>query len=173
MTDKLIEDKPNKISDSLPVTEISSEKDEMREIRSLIMQSYSGPLPHPSILKQYEEIMPGSADRILSQFERQTKHRHAIEKRDQEHIHAVEREELRNTRIQIKTGQYLGFSICVLLIVGAVICALKGALFPSGILGSAGLIGLAAVFIYGSRKKNNKTENLNPEPQNQNHNKSN
>ena len=165
MTDKLTDKKkPNKISKTDPTAKTSLDSQEIQEITSIILERhYSGPIPHPSILKQLEEIVPGSADRILSQFERQTKHRHEIEKKDQEHIHSMERDKLKKIHNQIKTGQYLGFSVCVLLIAGSVICALEGALFPSGILGSAGLVGLAAVFVYGSRKKEPKIENPNPE----------
>lgn len=31
--------------------------------------SYSGPLPHPSSFQQYEDTLPGSADRILKMSE--------------------------------------------------------------------------------------------------------
>ncbi len=41
--------------------------------------SYSGPLPHPEILRQYNEIIPGSAERIFSQFESQSAHRRTLE----------------------------------------------------------------------------------------------
>jgi uncharacterized membrane protein len=41
--------------------------------------SYSGPLPHPDILKSFEEVLPGSAQRIFVQFEEQSAHRRAME----------------------------------------------------------------------------------------------
>jgi len=43
--------------------------------------SYSGPLPHPNHFQQYENILPGAADRILKQAESQTTHRQSIEKK--------------------------------------------------------------------------------------------
>jgi uncharacterized membrane protein len=45
------------------------------------MSSYSGPLPHPDILRGFEEIIPGSAERILAQFEQQSAHRRDVEAR--------------------------------------------------------------------------------------------
>lgn len=41
--------------------------------------SYSGPLPPPSFLNQFEQIVPGSAERIIQYSEREQAHRHKIE----------------------------------------------------------------------------------------------
>lgn len=40
---------------------------------------FSGPLPHPAMLAKYEEILPGSADRIVASGESQMQHRHSLE----------------------------------------------------------------------------------------------
>lgn len=45
------------------------------------LQSFAGPIPPPELLGQYEEVCPGSADRILTQFEEQGRHRRKIENR--------------------------------------------------------------------------------------------
>jgi uncharacterized membrane protein len=42
---------------------------------------FSGPLPHPSTLAGYEDILPGCADRILTMAEQQIEHRRDIESR--------------------------------------------------------------------------------------------
>jgi uncharacterized membrane protein len=42
---------------------------------------HAGPLPHPAVLRQYDEIIPDGADRILSLVERQTDHRIDLEKK--------------------------------------------------------------------------------------------
>lgn len=41
---------------------------------------FAGPLPHPKIFWQYEQILPGAADRILKMAERQSVHRQGIER---------------------------------------------------------------------------------------------
>jgi len=41
---------------------------------SVLEQSYSGPIPPPAFLKAYEEIVPGSANRILSMAEKNSDH---------------------------------------------------------------------------------------------------
>lgn len=40
---------------------------------------YRGPIPPPELLKQYDAVVPGAADRILQMAERQSAHRQRIE----------------------------------------------------------------------------------------------
>jgi len=42
--------------------------------------AHSGPLPHPESYARYDEVLPGSADRILGMAERQSAHRMELEK---------------------------------------------------------------------------------------------
>lgn len=39
-------------------------------------ESFRGPLPPPSTLAQYEETLPGSAERLMTMAEVQAEHRH-------------------------------------------------------------------------------------------------
>ncbi|WP_303188740.1 DUF2335 domain-containing protein [Fusobacterium ulcerans] len=43
---------------------------------------YEGPIPHPNMFKAYEEVLSGSADRILKMSEEQSRHRQEMEKID-------------------------------------------------------------------------------------------
>lgn len=45
-----------------------------------VAQAYSGPLPPPSDLAEYNAIVPGMAERLLAKFEDQADHRMALEK---------------------------------------------------------------------------------------------
>ena len=49
------------------------------EVHSVEFSAYSGPLPHPDILRSFEEIVPGAAQRIFVQFEEQSTHRRTME----------------------------------------------------------------------------------------------
>src|ERR1700733_12152413 len=42
-------------------------------------RSYSGPIPPPEMLKEYDAIVPGSAGRILDTFHNQSHHRIELE----------------------------------------------------------------------------------------------
>lgn len=123
------------------------------KLELMLGRFYSGPLPHPAILKQFEEFIPGSADRILKIFEEQTTHRQYLEKSREEHNQILEKSNLDNTHKQISKGQFLGFFICLAALISGTICALSGAEIPGSLFGTAGVAGLAAVFIYGSKKK--------------------
>jgi len=45
-------------------------------------EEFAGPIPPPSMMKQYEETLPGSADRILKMAENQSEHRQWMEKKN-------------------------------------------------------------------------------------------
>ena len=40
---------------------------------------YSGPIPPPEMMREFDAVVPGAADRILSMAERQETHRHSLE----------------------------------------------------------------------------------------------
>ena len=46
-----------------------------------VFMGYRGPIPPPEMLWGYEKIVPGAAERILTQFERQSEHRREIERK--------------------------------------------------------------------------------------------
>jgi uncharacterized membrane protein len=50
------------------------------EIRSV---SWQGPIPPPSTIREYNEIIENGAERIFAQFEKETEHRHKLESRQQ------------------------------------------------------------------------------------------
>lgn len=45
----------------------------------IIAQSYEGPMPPPLWFSQYDQILPGAAERILATYEKQVEHRISIE----------------------------------------------------------------------------------------------
>lgn len=63
---------------------VSKSKDKRATISKLTMEKsvhYSGPIPPPDVLAQYERVLKGSADRILSMAEMQMTHRQELEKK--------------------------------------------------------------------------------------------
>jgi uncharacterized membrane protein len=57
----------------------SSDTKEVRTTIQTIGYAYSGPLPPPMVLREFEDILPGSAERIFKQFEVQAEHRRRSE----------------------------------------------------------------------------------------------
>ena len=72
---------PRAAQDLLEQIELAASKGDMQLVQELtqISTSYSGPIPWPAVLKGYEGIVPGSADRIMGRAESQTRHRHQLE----------------------------------------------------------------------------------------------
>lgn len=102
--------------------------------------SFSGPLPHPEILRGYEDLVPGAAARIMAQAETQAAHRHSLE-----------RIALVGGARRANLGLWLGF-IIVLVIVGlSALLIFNDHEWAGGVLGCSTLPSLAAVFVYGHR----------------------
>lgn len=49
-----------------------------------LRQEYSGPIPHPHHLRQYEEVLPGAAERIMAMAEKSLESATSLEKSAQE-----------------------------------------------------------------------------------------
>ena len=100
--------------------------------------AYSGPLPPAEQIRAYEDVLPGSADRILSMAERQQDHRMELEKVT---VHEAAQ--------RSRWGLRLGFVLALLVLaIGAV-----GIFTGHDVAGLAVIIGqaaiLAGVFVYG------------------------
>jgi len=127
-------------SQSAPQIDASLEKEKLALVLRQIY--HSGPIPHPIILRQYEELLPGAADRIIKMAEKQAEHRQELEKKNLDYSHG-----------QITKGQYLGFFIGLISIIAGAYCSIQGATIPGSFIGTAGVVGLVTVFVLGSRKK--------------------
>jgi len=110
-------------------------------------QHFSGPLPHPAILEQFNKIVPGAAERIILMAENQAKHRQELEK-------IVIQSDIRDGRL----GLHYGLVIGVVGIIGATICIMGGHTAGGSILGGSSIASLAGAFIYGSRQRQNERE---------------
>lgn len=47
--------------------------------QEVLMSAYSGPIPPPEILEKYENLAPGTAEKLINQTLRQSEHRMNIE----------------------------------------------------------------------------------------------
>ena len=43
--------------------------------------SFSGPLPHPDMLRKFDDVVPGAAERIIKMAEDQSNHRKDLERK--------------------------------------------------------------------------------------------
>lgn len=109
--------------------------------QSLEVTSRQGPIPSPEDLRQYEQVLPGLADRIVKMAESQISHQQRVEK---ENFEFGARRSL--------AGLLAGFLISVLFLCAAVWLVLADHDTAGIILGSVDLVGLVTVFVLGRRE---------------------
>jgi uncharacterized membrane protein len=108
--------------------------------RSLqLEEKFSGPIPPPNLLKKYDEIVPGAAERILSMAERQSEHRIYLEK------FVVKSDSKR-----ADSGLVAGLVVALTALIIAGILIYTGHDVAGTIVGSLDLVALVGVFVYGS-----------------------
>ena len=112
---------------------------------------FQGPLPPPTLLSEYDNIIPGGAERILAMAESEVGRRH---EREKDTLNAVV-EDSRAQRIETRIGQILGFLTAMALLVfsGLVICMVPTAtgVIMGSALGGGTLVALVYAFRYSQR----------------------
>ena len=107
-----------------------------------IESSFKGPLPPPQVLDHYDKIVPGSAEKIISMWEQQVKHRQELEKK-------VITSDIRQSYF----GAILGFVIAIATICAGTFLAYNGR--PTEGLAAiiSALVGLVGVYAWGSYQR--------------------
>lgn len=102
--------------------------------------SFSGPLPPPGLLAQYNDVIPNGAERLMVMAEKQSAHRESLEAK----VVAG------NVASQAR-GSHYAFIICLVTIIGGFVLIGMG----KSIYGISAVIGslatLAAVFVVAKR----------------------
>ena len=111
---------------------------------ALVEASYqfTGPIPSPQDLAQYEAIMPGLADRLIERFERQSEHRMALERE-------VTRADVRRANL----GLTAGFTVALTSIGASAFLVAHGHDVAGTVLGGATIVSLVSTFIYGTNSR--------------------
>ncbi len=110
-----------------------------------VSQVSQGPLPSPEVLKHYNEIIPGLAERIVQMAEAETQHRRAMESK----IIDSQTSDLKKYRRAELFGQFFGLIIGCSAIFGAIYAATHGAQIAGAFIGTTGVTGLVTAFIVG------------------------
>ncbi|MGU8529937.1 DUF2335 domain-containing protein [Clostridium perfringens] len=118
--------------------------------REIVKASFSGPLPHPGILKGYDKVCPGAADRIIKMAEDQMHHRQSMEKN---FLHSNSRNSL--------LGIVFAFILGVVVISGGIYCVAIGRQVSGLLFGGAGLSTVVIAFIRGTRMSIGETKSKN------------
>jgi len=114
-------------------------------IQSLIIAAeYSGPIPHPSVLQQYNNIHDGFANRIIKMAEK-----------DADHIREMQKAIFLAKKQEVTLGQVFAFLIGMSALICGTVAVIYDHPVTAGFIGTGGVIGLVSVFIFGRAKKQN------------------
>ncbi|MFI3197143.1 MAG: DUF2335 domain-containing protein [Methylococcaceae bacterium] len=111
-----------------------------------VSQQFSGPIPPPHILGDYDKVQEGFAERIIAMAEKEQGHRHDIE------YQALSSE----ISIQ-KRGQIFALIVSMIILGGSMLLIYSGKEISGSVLAGSSLIGLAYLFITG-RKSDDTTD---------------
>lgn len=112
------------ISDIIDKSNIN-EGDKKRIIACIREEKFKGPLPHPYILKQYEEIQAGFANEILGMAMREQAHRHELNKmlvQSEVDLNSGQLSLISASIILKKRLQIFGFVITTILVIAGIVC---------------------------------------------------
>jgi len=120
------------------ITPVPSGSNSISTVRQSV--SFSGPLPPPGLLAQYNDVIPNGAERLMVMAEKQSAHRESLEAK----VVAG------NVASQAR-GSHYAFIICLVTIIGGFVLIGMG----KNIYGISAVIGslatLAAVFVVAKR----------------------
>jgi uncharacterized membrane protein len=147
--------RPSEDAATLPA---SPPRDRKITIESTQHLRFAGPLPPPNILRGYDEIVPGAAERILTMAENQQSHRMHLES-------SVIEENCKSQR----RGLNFGFVIAMTVILGGFFLIFKGKDITGIISVVLALVSLVGLFIYGKEKQSKQLKSNNKAFQEEDH----
>lgn len=117
---------------------IEAELEEKFLVIEAKLEKFMGPLPHPDHFRDYEKVLSGAAERILSLTEKQSAHRQGIATK-------VTDANIKHEMLGLIFGLILGLA----LIGSAVYCAYIDQPWVAGALGVGGITGVVTSFVKG------------------------
>ena len=133
--------KKNKIPANVhPTAQKLNKQNQIEE--QVTTQQFSGPVPHPEILRGYNQVLPGAAERILTMAELDQKHQIEIESSAQ-HLAAKE----------IKRGQIFGLVVSISAFITSIASLILGFEKAAMVIGGTTVVGLVTVFVTSRSSK--------------------
>ena len=121
-----------------------------KEIKAVVSE-FSGPLPPPSIIQGYENVIPGAAERILAMAEKQSAHRQFMER-------TMIQSDSRDSLLGIIAALLLGAGCLVTSCVIAISVPQNAGAICSAMFGIAGIGSIVGPFLKINKKDSSKDE---------------
>ncbi len=103
---------------------------------------YGGPIPPASMLREYNEVLPGAAERILHMAEQQSEHRIFLEKTV-----------IVGDSKRAEEGLWIGAVIAFVVLAGSIACILMGHDWAGAALGAIDITSIVYVFIHTDKSR--------------------
>lgn len=132
-------------ADELPSEEL------VRVVTRVIASEFSGPLPPPDVIRDYEGVMPGFADRIMALTERQAVHRQEMER-------IIISAESRDSLLGVLFAFILGAGSLLSGIIMVVTVPQSAGAIAGSLLGASGIGAIVITFIKSTRRNQEKGE---------------
>ena len=111
----------------------------------VVSERFKGPTPHPAVLHQYEQVLPGSADRVFTMAEKAL-----------DHQIAMERDESRRATLGLKLAALIALAV---LASAVVLVTLGQTSWGVGVIvGETGV--LTALFLGGKLSARNRGDDV-------------
>ncbi|MBY6239737.1 DUF2335 domain-containing protein [Methylosinus sp. Sm6] len=108
----------------------------------VVSAKWVGPLPPPAVLREFEDLLPGGAERLFDQFEKEAEHRRSCEKKQLDAAIA-------DTRL----GQFLAglYAVCAFGV--AAFAIYKEANWAAVVIGGTTIVGGIVAFLRQREKE--------------------
>jgi len=145
---------PNAASgESREIQRAKPDSDAELTVTSVLATHVSGPIPSPGILRDYEEVLTGSAERIISAWEEENRHRRELDSKILEQD-AVSSEMHYGV---LRRGQIFAFILAILLFSGSMFLVYQGNSTGGVAVLLGEIVALVGVFVIGRRAQTKRT----------------
>ncbi|WP_083918270.1 DUF2335 domain-containing protein [Methylosarcina fibrata] len=129
-----------------------------QQVVSAQLTNYQGPIPHPDILRGFDQLVPGTAQRLIKLAEDESLHRRRLEalalnsniETQQKQI-ALDERQIRSVSRSDAIGQIFGFIICLICIASATYLGLKDHEWLAGAIAAIPTGALIKAFILNKK----------------------
>jgi uncharacterized membrane protein len=136
------ENENSEISPVRPNSPTETREEIVQMMASITRSVYRGPLPPPEILKGYDLVKPGFAERVFVMAEVQSKHRMQLEKTV-----------ITGDHLKSWAGLFLGFFVACGVFYGSYDLVKKGHDTAGTILGGSALATLVGIFVRAGNQR--------------------
>ena len=139
---------------------LTAEERQSRQTMIMRAEGFSGPLPPPEILANYDRIQPGLADRLVKLAESEADDRRSMEKTALN----AQVADARQVNNEARCGQICALAITLVSLGVGGYTAINGHEIAGSILGVGGIGGIVTTFILGRQRQHDHSSDEPTEP---------